>query len=136
MSLFRSSCFGRFALCGLLACAGAAGGAAPGHGPHDIDLAQPLTPEQAFSLALEAETQRDRPAVLHWLRRAARAELLPAQEMLGVVLMQGVLPAGEPRPQERCEARDWFHRAALQGSAIGRMHRDFINRSPEGRRCA
>lgn len=103
---------------------------------HGIDPALPLTREQAFSLALEADTQRDRAAVLHWLRRAAQADLLPAQEMLGVVLMQSRLPAGEPRLQERCEARDWFHRAALQGSAIGRMHRDFINRSPEGRRCA
>ena len=118
-----------------LLCAALAGAAAAG-ARHGIDPALPLTPEQAFSLALEAETQRDRAAVLHWLRRAAQADLLPAQEMLGVVLMQGLLPAGEPRVQERCEARDWFHRAAQQGSAIGRMHRDFINRSPEGRRCA
>ncbi|RZL61318.1 MAG: hypothetical protein EOP81_17400 [Variovorax sp.] len=74
--------------------------------------------------------------MLHWLRRAAQAELLPAQEMLGVVLMQGPMPLGTARTAAHCEARDWFHRAATQGSAIGRMHRDFINRSPEGRRCA
>ena len=120
-----------------LLCAGLAGAAtATASELHGIDPALSLTREQAFSLALEAETQRDRAAVLHWLRRAAHADLRPAQEMLGVVLMQGLLPAGEPQLQERCEAREWFHRAAQQGSAIGRMHRDFINRSPEGRRCA
>jgi len=111
----------------------AATGALAGAG--GVDPTLPLTREQAFSLALEAETMRDRAAVLHWLRRAASADLMPAQEMLGVVLMHGVLPAGGPAARESCEAREWFNRAAEQGSAIGRMHRDFINRSPAGRRC-
>ncbi|WP_225781612.1 sel1 repeat family protein [Xenophilus sp. Marseille-Q4582] len=126
---FRPSAAAGLLFTGLAALTAAAG---PVHG---IDPALPLTREQAFSLALEADTQRDRAAVLHWLRRAARADLLPAQEMLGVVLMQGLLPAGAEGARARCEARDWFHRAAQQGSAIGRMHRDLINRALAGQVC-
>lgn len=111
------------------------GGAAVFAGDETTDPATPLSREQAFALALEAHTARDRAAVLHWLRIAATDGLVPAQEMLGATLLSVDRGDGAPDPREICEAREWFHRAALQGSAIGRMHRDLLNRSPAGRRC-
>lgn len=111
------------------------GGAAALAGDEGIDPATPLSREQAFALALEAHTARDRPAVLHWLRIAAADELMPAQEMLGVMLLHVDRTEGALDPREACEARAWFHRAALRGSTIGRMHRDLLHRSPAGRQC-
>ena len=47
------------------------------------------TPVQQYALALEAQTQGDYPAMLAWLRAAARAGHAPAQRMLGIALLGG-----------------------------------------------
>lgn len=106
--------------------------------PHGArgETAMPLTPEQRFSLALEAQTARDYGAMVGWLRSAAEAGHRPAQEMLGMVLLGGPTLFGAAVPRAPCEALGWFIRAADQGSEIGRAHRNLLNRQPAGRRCA
>ena len=99
------------------------------------EIATPLTPQQRFSLALEAQTEKDYGAMLRWLRTSAEAEFRPAQEMLGMALLAGPALFGDAVRREPCEALDWFIRAADQGSEIGRAHRDLLNRQPAGRRC-
>jgi TPR repeat protein len=99
------------------------------------EAAVPLTPEQRFALALEAQTGKDYPAMLRWLRGSAEAGFRPAQEMLGMALLGGPALFGNTVQRQPCEALDWFIRAADQGSEIGRAHRNLLNRQPLGRRC-
>jgi TPR repeat protein len=98
--------------------------------------AVPLTPEQRFALALEAQTGRDYDAMLRWLRASAEAGFRPAQEMLGMALLGGPALFGSAVQRQPCEALAWFIRAADQGSEIGRAHRNLLNRQPLGRRCS
>jgi hypothetical protein len=98
--------------------------------------AVPLTPEQRFALALEAQTEKDYGAMLRWLRASAESGFRPAQEMLGMALLGGPALFGNSVQRQPCEALDWFIRAADQGSEIGRAHRNLLNRQPLGRRCS
>ena len=91
--------------------------------------------DQAFELALEAQSHRDYAQMLHWLRSAARREHRAAQEMLGVVLLQGSSLFGPQVARDACAAREWLARAAEQGSEIGRMHRNLLNRQRALLRC-
>lgn len=99
------------------------------------EAALPLTPEQRFALALEAQTEKDYRTMLRWLRTSAQAGFRPAQEMLGIALLGGPALFGSAVQRQPCEALGWFIRAADQGSEIGRAHRDLLNRQPLGRRC-
>jgi TPR repeat protein len=100
------------------------------------NAAVPLTPEQRFALALEAQTAKDYHAMLRWLRTSAEAGFRPAQEMLGMALLGGPALFGNAVQRQPCEALEWFIRAADQGSEIGRAHRNLLNRQPLGRRCS
>lgn len=74
------------------------------------------TPVQKYALALEAQTQGDYPAMLTWLRAAAREGHAPAQRMLGIALLGGPALYGAGQPADLCEGRLWLLRAASQGS--------------------
>lgn len=74
------------------------------------------TPVQEYALALEAQTQGDYPAMLTWLRAAARAGHAPAQRMLGIALLGGPTLYGAGQPADLCEGRQWLLRAAAQGA--------------------
>ncbi|QQB37456.1 sel1 repeat family protein [Achromobacter deleyi] len=75
------------------------------------------TPVQKYALALEAQTQGDYPAMLTWLRAAAREGHAPAQRMLGIALLGGPALYGTGQPADLCEGRLWLLRAASQGGA-------------------
>lgn len=75
------------------------------------------TPVQKYALALEAQTQGDYPAMLAWLRAAAREGHAPAQRMLGIALLGGPALYGAGQPADLCEGRLWLLRAASQGGA-------------------
>ncbi len=75
------------------------------------------TPVQKYALALEAQTQGDYPAMLTWLRAAAREGHAPAQRMLGIALLGGPALYGAGQPADLCEGRLWLLRAAGQGGA-------------------
>jgi len=89
---------------------------------------EPPTPKQAYSVALEAQTAGDFLAMVGALRTAANAGYLPAQELLGTVLLQGPDLFGPAFWRDACEARVCFKRAAEQGGDIGRMHLSLLNR--------
>ncbi|BEG75786.1 hypothetical protein [Achromobacter xylosoxidans] len=74
------------------------------------------TPVQKYALALEAQTQGDYPAMLAWLRAAAREGHAPAQRMLGIALIGGPALYGAGQPADLCEGRQWLLRAAGQGA--------------------
>ncbi len=73
------------------------------------------SPVQKYALALEAQTQGDYPAMLTWLRAAAREGHAPAQRMLGIALLGGPALYGAGQPADLCEGRLWLLRAASQG---------------------
>lgn len=75
------------------------------------------SPVQKYALALEAQTQGDYPAMLTWLRAAAREGHAPAQRMLGIALLGGPALYGAGQPADLCEGRLWLLRAASQGGA-------------------
>lgn len=85
----------------------------------------PVTPEQAYQLALEARTVGDYPAMLILLRQAGYAGDLPAQEMLASVLLAGPVLYGDSISSDLCEAIHWSRRATEQGSAVAK-HQDMI----------
>ncbi len=60
-----------------------------GHAEASNGLSAYATPVQKYALALEAQTQGDYPAMLTWLRAAAREGHAPAQRMLGIALIGG-----------------------------------------------
>ena len=93
------------------------------------------TSDQAFELALEAQSHRDYAEMLQWLRSAAERDHRAAQEMLGVVLLQGPALFGPQVARDPCAARDWLVRAAEQGSEIGRLLRNLLNRQRAVLRC-
>jgi len=86
------------------------------------------SPAQQFQMALEAQSVRDYPAMLGLLRQAGQAGYLPAQEMLGMVLLAGGTLYGEAVPADRCEAGQWLRRAAAQGSETARSQWRFLQR--------
>lgn len=108
-------------------------GGLPGHAAEETEV--PPTPDQAYALALEAQTDKDYAGMLQWLRTSAAAGFVPAQELLGIALLGGPALFGNAVRREPCEAHAWFVRAADEGSEIGRMHRDLMNRQLRGRRC-
>ena len=73
-------------------------------------------PADSYALALEAQTQGDYPAMLAWLRAAAREGHAPAQRMLGIALIGGPALYGAGQPADLCEGRQWLLRAAGQGA--------------------
>ncbi|MGH8818163.1 MAG: sel1 repeat family protein [Achromobacter pestifer] len=80
-------------------------------------LAAHTTPAQKYALALEAQTEGDVPAMLAWLRAAARDGHAPAQRLLGMALLGGPALYGPAMPTDLCEARQWLLRAARQDGA-------------------
>ena len=94
-----------------------------------------LTNEQLFELALEAQSHREYDRMLDNLHIAAQGGHLGAQELLGVVLLQGQQLFGPQVARDPCAARIWLTRAAEQGSEIGRLHRNLLNRQPAELRC-
>ncbi|MGE0800938.1 MAG: sel1 repeat family protein [Lautropia sp.] len=86
-----------------------------------------VTPEQTYQLALEARTERDYPAMLSLLRQAARADDLPALELLGSVLLTGSALYGDAVRADPCEAAYWIRRALLQGSFVARHQSIVLN---------
>ena len=94
-----------------------------------------LTNEQLFELALEAQSHRKYDRMLDNLHVAAQGGHRGAQELLGVVLMQGPLLFGPQVARDPCAAGIWLARAAQQGSEVGRMHRDLLNRQRAQVRC-
>ncbi|MCD0504362.1 sel1 repeat family protein [Bordetella petrii] len=87
----------------------------------------PVTPGQAYQLALEARTTRDYPAMLSLLRQAGQAGDMAAQEMLGSVLLAGPALHGGAISADPCEAAQWVDRALAQGSAMARHQREVLN---------
>lgn len=94
-----------------------------------------LTNEQLFELALEAQSHRDYVQMLDHLQIAAQGGHREAQELLGVVLLQGPLLFGPGVARDACAARIWLARAAQQGSEVGRLHRNLLNRQRGELRC-
>jgi len=93
------------------------------------------TPEQSFQLGLEAQSARDYRAMLNLLRDAAAQGNVEAQEMLGMVLLVGPALYGPTVKANRCEAGLWLRKAVAQGSEVGKVQLDFLNRlrqSPSG----
>jgi hypothetical protein len=87
-----------------------------------------VTPEQHYGLALEAQTERDSVEMFRRLRSAAEGGHLPAQELLGVMLLNAALLLGNARAQDQCEAFVWFERAARQGGRLGATYLEVRNR--------
>ena len=94
-----------------------------------------LTNEQLFELALEAQSHREYARMLDNLHIAAQGGHRGAQELLGVVLLQGPLLFGPEVARDPCAARTWLARAAEQGSETGRLHRNLLNRQRTELRC-
>ncbi len=86
------------------------------------------TPEQKFQLAMEAQTHKEYASMLRLLRQAAAAGDREAQEMLGLTLLIGPTLYGPAVKADRCEAAMWLRRAAAQGSEVGKVQLDFVNR--------
>jgi TPR repeat protein len=100
------------------------------------DASAQIQAEQRFQMALEAQADRDYRGMLELLRQAAEEGNAEAQEMLGMVLLSGPTLYGPAVQADRCEAREWMHRAAVQGSETAKVQLAFLNRlrgSPEGR---
>lgn len=94
-----------------------------------------LSNEQLFELALEAQSHREYGQMLDRLKDAAGAGHVGAQELLGVVLLQGPELFGPQVARDPCAARQWLARAAGQGSEVGRLQRDLMNRQRAELRC-
>ena len=94
-----------------------------------------LSSEQLFELALEAQSHREYDRMLARLDDAARRGHRGAQEMLGVVLLQGPELFGPQVPRDACAAQRWLAQAAQQGSEVGRLQRDLMNRQRAQLRC-
>lgn len=80
------------------------------------------TPEQKYQFARESELVGEFPAMAEFLRQSAEAGFMPAQELLGIVLLVGDSLYGDDVPRNPCSAMTYFGRAAAQGSAIARTH--------------
>jgi TPR repeat protein len=94
--------------------------------------------EQVYSLAVEAQTERRYGEMLALLRQAAAAGHLEAQERLGVALLGGKNLYGVQLPGNRCEAHEWFLRAARNGSDLAVFYVHLMNQtrnSPAGSKC-
>ena len=104
-------------------------------GAHTAPADSRLTNEQLFELALEAQSHRDYGQMLDHLHIAAQGGHRGAQELLGVVLLQGRQLFGAQVTRDACAARIWLARAAEQGSEVGRLHRDLLNRQRAEMRC-
>lgn len=85
-----------------------------------------ITAEQKYQLALEARTERDYALMMKLLREAAREGDLPAQELLGSMLVGAPLQAGVVKPS-LCEALHWGRESAAQGSIVGQHHLLVLN---------
>lgn len=94
-----------------------------------------LTNEQLFELALEAQSHREYDRMLERLNDAAQGGHRGAQELLGVVLLQGPELFGPRVPRDTCAAQRWLAKAAMQGSEVGRLQRDLMNRQRAQLRC-
>ena len=119
----------RIVLSGVLCLTAALSAAGPVEGDADLHAAQ------RFQLALEAQTARDYRTMLELLREAAAQGDAEAQEMLGMVLLTGPVLYGMSVRADRCEARQWMHQAAMQGSETAKVQLTFLNRlrnSPAG----
>ena len=95
-----------------------------------------MSHEQKFQLAMEAQTARDYRTMLTLLRQAATQGNVEAQEMLGMALLVGPTLYGAGVKADRCEAGLWLRKAVAQGSEVGKVQLDFLNRlrqSPSGR---
>jgi TPR repeat protein len=82
--------------------------------------------EMEFALALEAQSAREYDVMLSHLRRAAEANHMPAQELLGIALLGGETLYGPAVPREYCEAVKWFRRAHLNGSEVGTVYNTLL----------
>jgi TPR repeat protein len=82
--------------------------------------------EMEFALALEAQSAREYDVMLSHLRRAAEANHVPAQELLGIALLGGETLYGPAVPRDYCEAIKWFRRAHLSGSEIGTVYNTLL----------
>ena len=101
-----------------------------------FDANADLQIEQRYQLALEAQAGRDYRTMLVQLRQAATEGHPEAQEMLGMVLLTGQTLYGSAVKADRCEARNWMRRAAVQGSETAKVQLVFLNRlrsAPAGR---
>ncbi|WPG39226.1 sel1 repeat family protein [Variovorax sp. EBFNA2] len=101
-----------------------------------FDVNADLQTEQRYQLALEAQAGRDYRTMLVQLRQAATEGHPEAQEMLGMVLLTGQTLYGSAVKADRCEARNWMRRAAVQGSETAKVQLVFLNRlrsAPAGR---
>lgn len=92
------------------------------------DASAQVQAEQRFQMALEAQSDRDYAGMLELLRQAATEGNAEAQEMLGMVLLTGPTLYGRAVKADRCEARQWMRRAALQGSETAKVQLAFLNR--------
>lgn len=88
-----------------------------------------ITAEQAYQLALEAETSAEWPEMLNWLEFAARRGYLPAQEHLAIALLSGDKLYGWPLSPNPCAAFRWFNHASEAGSEIGELYKRLLLRS-------
>jgi TPR repeat protein len=96
----------------------------------------PVTPEQRFQLALEAQTRHDYRSMLALLQQAAADGQPEAQEMLAFVLIGGPSLYGAAVKADRCAARHWMLQAAAQGSETAKVQLHFLNRirnAPSGK---
>lgn len=93
------------------------------------------SPQQKYQLALEAESAREYPMMLHYLRQAAKEGDTNAQENLIFVLLTGPSVYGNAIVANRCEAMYWARKAMVSGNKAVRAQLDFLNRnrtSPDG----
>ncbi len=94
--------------------------------------ALPVSAQQHYQLALEAQTARDHGRMMRLLREAAQAGDRSAQEMLGLALLGGPALYGPAVAADRCEAAKWAAMAAAQGSEAGRQQLRMLGRSRAG----
>lgn len=95
-----------------------------------------ITPQQTYQLALEARTMRDYSAMLGFLRQAAEAGNLSAQELLASVLLAGPALYGTAIQADPCEAAHWIEQATVGGSNVAKHQRIVLNNFrdlPQGR---
>jgi TPR repeat protein len=89
--------------------------------------------EEEVALALEAQSAREYSVMVAHLERSANMGHLPAQELLGIVLLGGESLYGAGVPRDYCGAVKWFNRAYQGGSRVGEVYNTLLNQLGIGR---
>jgi hypothetical protein len=91
------------------------------------------SPDMDFALALEDQSAGKFDEMMPHLLRSAERGFVPAQEMLGIVLLAGETLYGPAVRHDFCGAIKWFRRAHQNGSDVGTVYNDLLLRLKIGR---